>query len=95
MLQKNIECNRIEYNRIEVLSDIAQLISSQLTNPSVGYMTWHNSFITRGREPWTLTNRTPDSEKTKPAALYSEIVYPKPDGVLSFDLLTSLSRSGG
>jgi len=36
----------------------------------------------------------PDSQKTLPAKNFKEILYPKPDGVLSFDLLTSLSRSG-
>ena len=35
-----------------------------------------------------------DSEKTKPAAECEEIVYPKPDGKLSFELLSNLSRSG-
>jgi len=50
--------------------------------------------ILKGKEPWTLENPTPDSAKTKPADQYSEIVYPKPDGVFSFDLLTNLARSG-
>lgn len=54
----------------------------------------HFSFISRGKEPWTLSNNTPDSQRTQPARLFKEIQYPKPDGVLSFDLLTSLSRSG-
>ena len=58
------------------------------------YLPFLFSFITRGREPWTLSNNTPDSAKTKPAKLFKEIIYPKPDGVLSFDLLTNLSRSG-
>jgi hypothetical protein len=51
-------------------------------------------FISRGNEPWTIKNSIPDSQKTQPAKNFTEIVYPKPDGVLSFDLLTSLSRSG-
>lgn len=53
-----------------------------------------NSFISRGREPWTLTNKTKDSERTLPAKHFKEISYPKADGIISFDLLTSLSRSG-
>jgi len=52
------------------------------------------AMILKGREPWTLTNSLTDSEKTKPAAGYEPIVYPKPDGVFSFDLLTNLTRSG-
>ena len=42
----------------------------------------------------TLSNKTIDSAKTKPANECKEIVYPKPDGKLSFDLLSNLQRSG-
>jgi flavin-dependent dehydrogenase len=51
-------------------------------------------FVLRGKEPWTIANSVPDSDRTKPAAQFKEIAYPKPDGVLSFDLLTNLQRSG-
>jgi len=51
-------------------------------------------FITRGREPWTFYNHVPDSDRTKPAAACDKIVYPLPDGKISFDLLTNLQRSG-
>lgn len=50
--------------------------------------------VSRGVEPWTLRNHTKDCDRTRPAAECEEIVYPKPDGVLSFDLLTNLQRSG-
>jgi len=50
--------------------------------------------VTNGGEPWSLRNDTKDSDRTLPAAECEEIVYPKPDGVLSFDLLTNLQRSG-
>ena len=50
--------------------------------------------VTGGKEPWTLRNTTPDADRTRPAKEFSEIQYPKPDGVLSFDLLTNLQRSG-
>ena len=53
-----------------------------------------SSFITKGNEPWTLGNDTTDAEKTLPAAQSPKINYPKPDGKLSFDLLTNLTRSG-
>jgi len=52
-----------------------------------------STFVLRGREPWTFHNKIPDNAKTKPAAECIEIAYPKPDGVLSFDLLTNLTRS--
>ncbi len=51
-------------------------------------------FISKGNEPWTFHNQTKDCEKTKPAAECKEIEYPKPDGKLSFDLLTNLQKSG-
>jgi electron-transferring-flavoprotein dehydrogenase len=51
-------------------------------------------FITKGNEPWTFRNTTPDSQRTEPAAQHKEIEYPKNDGVISFDLLSNLARSG-
>jgi electron-transferring-flavoprotein dehydrogenase len=51
-------------------------------------------FVTKGAEPWTLRNTVRDADKTRPANECSEISYPKPDGVLSFDLLTNLQKSG-
>jgi flavin-dependent dehydrogenase/ferredoxin-like protein FixX len=51
-------------------------------------------FITKGAEPWTFANNTPDSAKTQRAKKFTEIHYPKADGILSFDLLTNLQRSG-
>lgn len=51
-------------------------------------------FITKGAEPWTLSNLKPDSDRTLPAKSCTLIAYPKPDGKLSFDLLTNLQRSG-
>lgn len=53
-----------------------------------------SAFLSKGREPWTLRHATPDSAMTRPAKNFSPIAYPKPDGVLSFDLLSNLTRSG-
>ncbi|KAL4193686.1 hypothetical protein AMTRI_Chr06g200780 [Amborella trichopoda] len=50
-------------------------------------------YIFRGRLPLTLKHGKPDHEATYVAAAHKPIVYPKPDGVVSFDLLTSLYRS--
>ncbi|CAM9118633.1 unnamed protein product [Chrysoparadoxa australica] len=50
--------------------------------------------ILKGKEPWTFKNSKQDWETTQEASSQQEIVYPKPDGVLSFDLLTNLQRSG-
>ena len=43
-----------------------------------------------GRLPLTLHDRQADNECLKPAAECKEIQYPKPDGVLSFDKLSSV-----
>ncbi|KAI9921772.1 hypothetical protein PsorP6_001663 [Peronosclerospora sorghi] len=50
--------------------------------------------IFRGKEPWTISNTVPDSAKTRPAKEFTPIEYPKPDGKLTFDLLSNLQRSG-
>ncbi|XP_041000605.1 electron transfer flavoprotein-ubiquinone oxidoreductase, mitochondrial [Juglans microcarpa x Juglans regia] len=50
-------------------------------------------YILRGKSPLTLKHGKPDHEATKVASLCSQIQYPKPDGVLSFDVPTSLHRS--
>jgi electron-transferring-flavoprotein dehydrogenase len=46
--------------------------------------------LLRGKAPWTLHHKGPDHEQTRPAAEYSPIAYPKPDGVLTFDRLSSV-----
>jgi len=52
------------------------------------------AFILRGRVPWTLKHPCPDHAATKTAEQYSPIEYEKPDGQVSFDILTSVSRTG-
>jgi electron-transferring-flavoprotein dehydrogenase len=44
----------------------------------------------RGRAPWTLHHKGADHEQTRPASEFSPISYPKPDGVLTFDRLSSV-----
>jgi electron-transferring-flavoprotein dehydrogenase len=44
----------------------------------------------RGKAPWTLRHKGADHEQTKPAQQFSPISYPKPDGVLTFDRLSSV-----
>ncbi|GAB9462537.1 Electron transfer flavoprotein-ubiquinone oxidoreductase [Globisporangium polare] len=53
-----------------------------------------NAFVFKGKEPWTIPNTLPDSAKTRPAKDFTPIHYPKPDGKLTFDLLSNLQRSG-
>ena len=44
----------------------------------------------RGKAPWTLHHTHADHECLKPAAECQPIVYPKPDGKLTFDRLSSV-----
>ncbi len=46
----------------------------------------------RGKAPWTLHHKA-DHTKLKPAAQCEPIAYPKPDGVLTFDRLSSVFLS--
>lgn len=52
------------------------------------------TMFTHGAEPWTLSHQHTDAEATQDAAAFSPIEYPKPDGKLTFDILTSVSRTG-
>jgi len=45
-------------------------------------------------EKWTLSHGGADHDRMKPAKDFKKIEYPKPDGKLSFDLLSSVSLSG-
>src|SRR6516164_2662861 len=46
-----------------------------------------------GRVPWTLHHKHADHETLRPASACREIVYPKPDGKLTFDRLSSVYLS--
>ncbi|AEO59004.1 hypothetical protein MYCTH_2306862 [Thermothelomyces thermophilus ATCC 42464] len=52
------------------------------------------AFVLKGRVPWTLRHKVPDHAATKRADECKKIEYPKPDGKLTFDILTSVSRTG-
>ncbi|KAI2627105.1 hypothetical protein GGS26DRAFT_592722 [Hypomontagnella submonticulosa] len=52
------------------------------------------AFVLKGRVPWTLKHRHTDYGATKNADSYPKIEYPKPDGKITFDILTSVSRTG-
>jgi electron-transferring-flavoprotein dehydrogenase len=53
-------------------------------------MTGIEQFVLRGTVPWTLHRDKPDHVYLKPAAECKPIVYPKPDGKLTFDRLSSV-----
>ncbi|SPP74554.1 blast:Electron transfer flavoprotein-ubiquinone oxidoreductase%2C mitochondrial [Drosophila guanche] len=52
------------------------------------------SIFMGGREPWTLKHGPQDHESLQLASACEPIVYPKPDGKVSFDLLSSVALTG-
>ncbi len=46
--------------------------------------------LLRGRAPWTLHHHGPDHESLKSKSECEPILYPKPDGVITFDRLSSV-----
>ena len=55
-----------------------------------GFMFGVDQIVFAGKAPWTLHRKLADHQKLKPAAECTPIAYPKPDGVLSFDKLSSV-----
>lgn len=53
-----------------------------------------DSLILKGRTPWTFHHAGEDYQQKKTSSECQPIRYPKPDGKLSFDILTSVSRTG-
>ncbi len=54
------------------------------------FMNGVEQFALRGHIPWTLHRDKPDHAYLKPAAECEPIAYPKPDGKLTFDRLSSV-----
>jgi electron-transferring-flavoprotein dehydrogenase len=53
-------------------------------------MTGIDQILFKGKAPWTLHHQHADHEMLRPAADFKPIVYPKPDGKLTFDRLSSV-----
>jgi len=51
-----------------------------------------DTYVFQGHTPWTFSHHS-DFQSLKPAHTCEPITYPKPDGKISFDLPTQLSRS--
>jgi len=49
-----------------------------------------DQLVLRGKAPWTLRHHHADHECLKPATQYEPMTYPKPDGKLTFDRLSSV-----
>ncbi len=53
-----------------------------------------DTYLLRGRAPWTLSHHKPDHKTLKTKHHTKPIAYPKPDGKLTFDKLSSVFLSG-
>jgi electron-transferring-flavoprotein dehydrogenase len=51
-----------------------------------------DTYVLRGKAPWTLQHKA-DHETLKPAAEAKPIEYPRPDGIITFDKLSSVFLS--
>ncbi|MDR1855014.1 MAG: electron transfer flavoprotein-ubiquinone oxidoreductase [Azoarcus sp.] len=77
----------------------AELYKTRNFKPMMKKSFWYGSMLFAadqklfmGKGPWTLHNHS-DHDKIKPAAECRPIDYPKPDGVISFDRLSSVFLS--
>ena len=73
---------------LHVAPNVKPWLSKGLVLGSI--MTGIDQIVFRGKAPWTLHHTHADHECLKPAANYKPIVYPKPDGKLTFDRLSSV-----
>jgi electron-transferring-flavoprotein dehydrogenase len=53
-------------------------------------MTGIDQILFKGKAPWTLHHKHADHECLRPASSFKPIAYPKPDGKLTFDRLSSV-----
>ncbi|MBT4880196.1 MAG: electron transfer flavoprotein-ubiquinone oxidoreductase [Alphaproteobacteria bacterium] len=52
-----------------------------------------DTYLFLGRAPWTLRHGKPDHKALQKKDIANEITYPKPDGAVTFDLLSSVHIS--
>ncbi|WP_371871742.1 electron transfer flavoprotein-ubiquinone oxidoreductase [Pseudoduganella violacea] len=76
------------HEELHVARNVKQYLNKGLYFGSI--MTAVDQLVFRGKAPWTLHHSHADHECLKPAANYQPIVYPKPDGKLTFDRLSSV-----
>ncbi|GJJ04123.1 dehydrogenase [Duganella rhizosphaerae] len=76
------------HEELHVARNVKPWLSKGLYVGSV--MTYVDQAILRGKAPWTLHHSHADHECLKPASQFTPISYPKPDGKLTFDRLSSV-----
>ncbi|BBO59895.1 electron transfer flavoprotein-ubiquinone oxidoreductase [Mycoavidus sp. B2-EB] len=79
------------YQELSRARNFKQWMSKGLTLGTL--MTGLEQKLLGGKMPWTLHHRQADHESLKPAAQFQPIAYPKPDGKLTFDRLSSVFLS--
>ncbi|HEY1042858.1 MAG TPA: electron transfer flavoprotein-ubiquinone oxidoreductase [Telluria sp.] len=73
---------------LHVARNVKQWLNKGLVLGTI--MTGIDQIVFRGKAPWTLRHAKADHECLRPAADFTPIVYPKPDGKLTFDRLSSV-----
>jgi electron-transferring-flavoprotein dehydrogenase len=76
------------HEELHVARNVKQWLSKGLYLGAV--MTGIDQIVFRGKAPWTLHHHHADHECLKPASQFQPINYPKPDGKLTFDRLSSV-----
>jgi len=76
------------HEELHVARNVKPWLSKGLYLGSV--MAGIDQIVFRGKAPWTLRHSHADHECLKPASQFSPITYPKPDGKLTFDRLSSV-----
>ena len=76
------------HEELHVARNVKQWLNKGLYLGAI--MTGIDQLVFRGKAPWTLHHHHADHECLKPAAQFQPIVYPKPDGKLTFDRLSSV-----
>ncbi len=78
------------YDELHTARNFKPLMAKGLWQGALGFGI--DQLLFRGKAPWTLPNSA-DHLKLKPAASCKVVAYPKPDGVLTFDRLSSVFLS--
>ncbi|HEV7817128.1 MAG TPA: electron transfer flavoprotein-ubiquinone oxidoreductase [Janthinobacterium sp.] len=76
------------HEELHVARNVKPWLSKGLYLGSI--MTGIDQLLLRGKAPWTLRHDYADHECLKPAAQSAPIAYPKPDGKLTFDKMSSV-----
>jgi len=76
------------HEELHVARNVKQWLNKGLYLGAI--MTGIDQLVFRGKAPWTLHHQHADHECLKPAAQFQPIAYPKPDGKLTFDRLSSV-----